>query len=65
MSDYKNREFGTKTGFLIDELKLLARGYILIERNKKVHTVKILDEVTNQIDVKEIRHLLDNHAKTH
>ncbi|WP_455089059.1 thiol peroxidase [Peptoanaerobacter stomatis] len=49
-SDYKDREFGLKYGFLIDELKLLARGIVVVDRDDTIRYVEYVSEVTNHVD---------------
>ena len=49
-SDYKEREFGLKYGFLIDELKLLARGIVVIDKDDTIRYVEYVSEVTNHVD---------------
>lgn len=50
VSDYKDREFGEKYGFLIDEFKLLARGVIIVDKEGKIAYKEIVSEVTNEVD---------------
>lgn len=50
VSDYKEREFGNKYGYLIDELKLLARGVVIIDKEGKIAYKEIVPEVTNEVD---------------
>lgn len=50
ISDYKDREFGEKYGFLIDELKLLARGVVVVDKEGVVQYVEYVPEVTNEVD---------------
>ncbi len=50
VSDYQNREFGEKYGFLIDELKLLARGIVVVDREGVVQYVEYVPEVTNEVN---------------
>lgn len=50
VSDYKNREFGEKYGFLIDELKLLTRGIVVIDKEGTVQYVEYVPEVTNEVN---------------
>lgn len=49
-SDYNEREFGLKYGFLIDELKLLARGIVVIDKDDTIRYVEYVSEVTNHVD---------------
>lgn len=48
LSDYKEREFGNKYGFLIKELALLARGTVVIDKNGVVQLVEIVPEITTE-----------------
>jgi thiol peroxidase len=48
LSDYKEREFGNKYGFLIKELALLARGTIVIDKTGIVRLVEVVPEVTTE-----------------
>lgn len=50
LSDYKDVEFGSKYGFLIKELRLLARGTVVIDKNGVVRFVEYLKEGTNEPD---------------
>ena len=50
VSDYKEREFGEKYGFLIDELKLLARGVVVVDKEGVIQYVEYVPEVTNEVD---------------
>ncbi|MFT3739744.1 MAG: thiol peroxidase [Breznakibacter sp.] len=50
VSDYKDREFGLKYGFLIDELKLLARGTVIIDKNGVVKYVEYVPEIATEPD---------------
>ena len=50
VSDYKEREFGDKYGFLIDELKLLARGVVIVDKEGVIQHVEYVPEVTNEVD---------------
>lgn len=49
-SDYKEREFGIKYGFLIDELKLLTRGTVIVDKSGVVRYVEYVPEITNEPD---------------
>jgi thiol peroxidase len=50
VSDYKDREFGIKYGFLIDELKLLTRGTVIIDKKGIVKYVEYVKEITTEPD---------------
>src|SRR5688500_4315911 len=47
-SDYQDRSFGNSTGMLIDELKLLARGVIVLDAGGKVVYAETVKEVTSE-----------------
>lgn len=47
VSDHKATDFGLKYGFLIDELRLLSRGVVIIDKNDNVTYVEYVNEVTN------------------
>lgn len=52
VSDYKEREFGNKYGFLIDELKLLARGIVIVDREGNVAYTEYLEDSATEVDFK-------------
>jgi thiol peroxidase len=47
-SDYMNRNFGQNWGMLIEELKLLARGTFVLDKDGKVVYAETVGEVTNE-----------------
>jgi thioredoxin-dependent peroxiredoxin len=50
VSDYKSLDFGEKYGFIINELKLLTRGILVIDKDNKVQYVEYVGEVSNHPD---------------
>lgn len=50
LSDHKNTDFGLKYGFLIDELRLLSRGIIVIDKNDTITYVEYVKEVASHPD---------------
>jgi thiol peroxidase len=44
LSDYKDLDFGAKYGFVIDELRLLARGVVVVDENDQVKYVEYVPE---------------------
>ena len=48
LSDYKANDFGNKYGFLINELQLLARGVVVVDKNGTVQYVEYVSEMTNE-----------------
>lgn len=49
-SDYQTRNFGEKWGMLIDELKILARGVFVLDRDGKVVYAQTVKEVAEEPD---------------
>lgn len=49
-SDYKELDFGMKYGFVIDELRLLARGVVVVDRDDVVRYVEYVPEITHEPD---------------
>lgn len=45
LSDYRSADFGTKYGFLIEELHLLARGVVVLDDKNVVRYVEYVPEV--------------------
>jgi thiol peroxidase len=60
VSDYKDREFGMKTAFLMDEIFLLNRGIIILNNKNKIIYISRNENVHNQIDFNS----LDSFLKT-
>jgi len=50
LSDHKELDFGLKYGFVIDELRLLARGVVVVDKNGIVKYVEYVKEVTDEPD---------------
>lgn len=53
LSDYQQVDFGTKYGFLIGGLRLLARGTVVIDKNGIVKHSEIVPEVTHEPNYEE------------
>jgi thiol peroxidase len=51
LSDYKEGEFGRSTGLLIDDLRLLARTVILVDKKGIVRYIQVVPEITNLPDM--------------
>ena len=47
-SDYQDRSFGKSYGMLIEELKLLARGVIILDKDGKVVYAETVKEVASE-----------------
>ncbi len=50
ISDHKDLDFGEKYGFVIKELRLLARGTVIIDQSGIVRYVEYVPEVTHEPD---------------
>jgi len=50
LSDYRESLFGADYGFLIDELKLLARGTVIVGKDNVVKYVEVVPEITTEPD---------------
>lgn len=50
VSDYKSGSFGTNYGLLIDELKLLARAVLVIDRNDVIRYIQVVPELATPPD---------------
>ena len=61
-SDYKFHDFAEKYGLLINELRLLARTVIILDRENTVKYVQIVDEVTTEPDYNAALESLKNIA---
>lgn len=48
LSDHKNLDFSSKYGFLIEELRLLARGIVVIGKDNIVKHVEYVPEITTE-----------------
>ena len=50
LSDHKDTDFGLKYGFLIDELRLLSRGIVIVDKAGVVRYVEYVNEITTHPD---------------
>lgn len=50
LSDHKDLDFGVKYGLAIEELRLLTRAVIVVDKDDTVQYVQIVPEVTNEPD---------------
>ncbi len=50
LSDHKDVDFGSKYGYLIKELRLLARGTVVVDKGGTVKYVEFVPEVTDEPD---------------
>lgn len=48
LSDHKKVDFGTKYGFLINELRLLARGVVVVDKDDVIRYVETVPEVGSE-----------------
>lgn len=50
LSDYRELDFGMKYGFVLEGLRLLARGVVVVDRDDRVRYVEYVPEVTHEPD---------------
>lgn len=50
LSDYRDLDFGRKYGFVLEGLRLLARGVVVVDRDDRVRYVEYVREVTHEPD---------------
>ncbi len=50
LSDHKDLDFGTKYGYVIEELRLLSRGIVVVDPDGIVQHVEYVPEVTDHPD---------------
>ncbi|RUT79803.1 thiol peroxidase [Ancylomarina longa] len=48
LSDHKELDFGLKYGFVVEELRLLARGVVVLDKNNTVQHIEYVPEMTNE-----------------
>ena len=60
ISDHKDLEFGQKYGFWIKELRLLARGTVVIDKKREVKDVEYVPEVTHEPDYEAAMNVVKN-----
>lgn len=48
LSDHKDLDFGYKYGFVIEEMRLLARGVVVIDKNDVVQYVEYVPEFSHE-----------------
>ncbi len=54
LSDHKDLSFGMNYGFVIEELRLLSRGIVVLDQENKVQYAEYVNEVTNHPDYDKV-----------
>lgn len=54
LSDHRDLNFGKQYGFVVEELRLLARGIVVIDKNGIVRYSEIVPEMTNAVDFDKV-----------
>ena len=54
LSDHKELDFGLKYGFVIEELRLLARGIVVVDKEDMVRYVEYVREIAEQPDYEKV-----------
>ncbi len=49
-SDYRTLDFGTKYGFVVEPLRLLARGVVVVDKDDTIRYVEYVSEVSHEPD---------------
>ena len=49
-SDYRNLDFGLKYGFVIEPLRLLSRGVVVVDKKGIIRHIEYVPEVTHEPD---------------
>ena len=50
LSDHKDLDFGTKYGFVVEELRLLTRGILILDKDNIIKHIEYVPEITNHPD---------------
>ncbi len=50
LSDHRDLDFGLKYGFVMEEVRLLSRGIVVLDKNNKVVYVEYLDQIGKHPD---------------
>jgi len=58
LSDHKDLSFGMKYGFVIEGLRVLSRGIIIIDKENTVKYVEYVSEITSQPDYEKALSIL-------
>jgi len=53
LSDYKSADFGLGTGLLMDDIRLLARGVMVIDKNGTIRYMQVVPEVSHLPDMEK------------
>lgn len=48
LSDHKETDFGLNYGFLIEEMRILARGIVIIDQNDQIQYVEYVPEIGDE-----------------
>ena len=63
LSDYKEARFGLATGLLAEDMRLLARSIIIVDRDGIVRYIQVVPEQTNLPDMEKAFAFADSLAK--
>jgi len=63
LSDYRFSSFGLNYGCLIKELNLLARGTLIIDKNRRIRYIQMVDEITHSVDFDQVFNKLQEVVK--
>ncbi|MBN2838058.1 MAG: thiol peroxidase [Fusobacteriaceae bacterium] len=60
VSDHKDLDFGFKYGFVIEELRLLTRGIVVIDKNDVIRHIEYVSEITEHPNYDEALKIIKN-----
>jgi thiol peroxidase len=62
VSDHRNLDFGNKYGFVMDKIRLLARGIVVVDKDNQVQYVEYVHNISDEVDyegaIKAVKALL-------
>jgi thiol peroxidase len=59
LSDHRDASFGTSYGLLIKELRLLARAVLLVDRDRTIRYIQLVNEMSEEPDYNAVLSALD------
>jgi thiol peroxidase len=54
LSDYRDASFGMSYGVLIKEVRLLARAIFILDKERIIHYIQLVNEITNEPDYNDV-----------
>ncbi|MDD4608537.1 MAG: thiol peroxidase [Bacteroidaceae bacterium] len=60
LSDHKDLDFGKKYGFVVEELRLLTRGTVIIDKTGTIRYIEYVSEITDEPDYKKALEMIQS-----